>query len=76
MKQFIGTAICETEEQAIDAIEKLKSIRGAKVVHNGCEIEVTYHPDDTTTYLEETRAVALILDVIEHIRTHGFTMFP
>lgn len=76
MKQFIGTAICDNEEQAIETIEKLKSIRGAKVAHNGLEIEVTYHPDDRATHLEETRAVAIILDVIERISTHGFTMFP
>lgn len=76
MKQFVGTAFCDSQEQIVEAIEVLKRIHGVEVCHSGLELEAVYTPDDRASWTEETRTVAQIMDAIEGITEHSFCMIP
>lgn len=75
MKQLIGNADCTNEYEVKYVLDKLKGISRAVVVNtNGLHIDVSYTPLDTESSLEARRTVARILDTLEEVTNHGFSM--
>ena len=75
MKQLIGNADCTNEYEVKYVLDKLKGISRAVVVNtNGLHIDVSYMPLDIESSLEVKRTVARILDTLEEVTSHGFSM--
>jgi len=75
MKQLIGHADCTNEYEVKYIIDKLRGISKAAVVSvNDLHIDVSYMPLDIESSLEVKRTVARILDTLEEVTSHGFSM--
>lgn len=75
MRQLVGHADCINEYEAECILDKLKGISSGALIHtNGLHIDVTYTPLDTESDLEVRTTVARILDTIEEVTSHGFSM--
>lgn len=69
-----GLMVCKDEYELDTILKRLKEVRQAKVYVNDCTIAVDYVPSDTETAFEEEEAIARLLDIIESVQIHGFSM--
>ena len=75
MRQLTGNAKCISESEAKDVFNKLNGISKDVVVsRNGLNIEAFYTPSDTSSELEISRTCVRVLDVLESVTAHGFSM--
>lgn len=75
MRQLIGHADCTNEYEVKYVLGKLKNISRTVVVNvSDLHIDVSYTPLDTENELEVRRTVARILDTLEEVTNHGFSM--
>lgn len=75
MRQLIGHADCTNEYEVEYVLDKLKSISRTVVVNvDELHIDVSYTPLDTESGLEVRRTVARVLDTLEEVTSHGFSM--
>ena len=75
MKQLVGHADCTNEYEVKYILDKLRGIsKGAIVTTNGLHIEVCYMPLDTESDLEIRTTTARILDTLEEVTSHGFSI--
>lgn len=74
MRQLTGRANCKDEMELNEVIAKLNHIPAAITEVDGLTVNVLYTPLDTNSDSEIGRTVARILDVIESVYSHGFSI--
>lgn len=74
MKALSGLMICSSDYELDTVLKKLNSIRSAKVMTNDLSITVDYEPLDTEDEFEEQENIARLIDIIESVEFHGFSL--
>lgn len=69
-----GLMICDNEYELESVIKRLAEIRNAKVTTNDLSISIDYEPLDTESELEEQENIARLIDIIESVELHGFSL--
>lgn len=69
-----GLMICDNEYEFESVLKRLAEIRNAKVTTNGLSISIDYEPLDTESELEEQENIARLIDIIESVELHGFSL--
>ena len=69
-----GLMICDNEYELDTVLKNLAEIRNAKVVVNDLSVSVDYIPLDTESYFEEQENIARLVDIIESVKLHGFSL--
>ena len=66
--------ICDNEYEFESVLKRLAEIRNAKVTTNDLSISIDYEPLDTESELEEQENIARLIDIIESVELHGFSL--
>lgn len=75
MRQLMSNARCISEAEAKDVFNKLNGISKDVVVSiNGLDVEAYYTPSDVSSELEISRICIRVLDVIESVTAHGYSI--
>ena len=74
MKLLSGLMICDTDYEFETVMRNLAEVRNAKVTTNDLSIAVDYEPLDTEDYFEEQENIARLIDIIESVELHGFSL--
>ena len=74
MKLLSGLMICDTDYEFETVMKNLAEVRNAKVTTNDLSISVDYEPLDTEDYFEEQENIARLIDIIESVELHGFSL--
>lgn len=69
-----GLMICDNEYEFESVLKRLAEIRNAKVTTNDLSITIDYEPLDTESELEEQENIARLIDIIESVELHGFSL--
>lgn len=69
-----GLMICDNEYEFESVLKRLAEIRNAKVTTNDLSISIDYEPLDTESELEEQENIARLIDIIESVELHGFSL--
>ena len=74
MKLLSGLMICDTDYEFETVMRNLAEVRNAKVTTNDLSIAVDYEPLDTEDEFEEQENIARLIDIIESVELHGFSL--
>ena len=74
MKVLSGLMICSSDYELDTVLKNLNEIRSAKITVNDLSIAVDYAPLDTEDYFEEQENIARLIDIIESVELHGFSL--
>ena len=74
MKALSGLMICSSDYELDTVLKNLNEIRSAKITVNDLSIAVDYAPLDTEDYFEEQENIARLIDIIESVELHGFSL--
>lgn len=74
MKLLSGLMICDTDYEFETVMKNLAEVRNAKVTTNDLSIAVDYEPLDTEDEFEEQENIARLIDIIESVELHGFSL--
>ena len=74
MKLLSGLMICDTDYEFETVMRNLAEVRNAKVTTNDLSISVDYEPLDTEDEFEEQENIARLIDIIESVELHGFSL--
>lgn len=74
MKLLSGLMICDSDYEFDTVMRKLNEVRQAKVTTNDLSISVDYEPLDTEDEFEEQENIARLIDIIESVELHGFSL--
>ena len=74
MKLLSGLMICDTDYEFETVMRNLAEIRNAKVTTNDLSIAIDYEPLDTENEFEEQENIARLIDIIESVELHGFSL--
>ena len=69
-----GIIECKDESELDATLTKLKCVRNAAIINDGLTIAVDYNPLDTETEFEEEESIARLIDIIESVEIHGFSL--
>lgn len=74
MKQLTARAHCVDEKELTEVVTKLNYIPAAFVDVDNLTVNVRYTPLDTSSDSEIGHTVARILDIVESVFSHGFSI--
>ena len=74
MKLLSGLMICDSDYEFDTVMRKLNEVRQAKVTTNDLSVSVDYEPLDTEDEFEEQENIARLIDIIESVELHGFSL--
>ena len=69
-----GLMICSSDYEFETVLKNLNEVRNAKITTNDLSIAVDYIPLDTESEFEEQENIARLIDIIESVELHGFSL--
>ena len=69
-----GLMICSSDYEFETVLKNLNEVRNAKITTNDLSIAVDYIPLDTESEFEEQENIAWLIDIIESVELHGFSL--
>ena len=69
-----GLMICSSDYEFDTVLKNLNEVRNAKITTNDLSIAVDYTPLDTESEFEEQENIARLIDIIESVELHGFSL--
>ena len=73
-KMLTGLVICKDEYEVETVLKRLKEVRFAEIKVDGVSISIDYTPSDVESYFEEQECIARLIDIIESVELHGFSL--
>ena len=69
-----GLMICSSDYEFDTVLKNLNEVRNAKITTNDLSIAVDYTPLDTESEFVEQENIARLIDIIESVELHGFSL--